>query len=218
VTRPASAPLRRRVLAESPVGPLTLVASPEGLREIRFGVPSGPEPAVAGGAASGETPSDLDEAAEHLELAERALAAALRPASESPDLHVPPLPPLDLSGGTAFQQAVWRALLRIPRGQVRSYGDLARELGQGSPRAVGQAVGRNPLPVLVPCHRVVAGAGRLGGFSGGLERKVRLLEIEGYHAADARFDARLEGPEALELPFETPPDSRPDPSPGGRGT
>jgi len=83
-------------------------------------------------------------------------------------------------GGTPFQQAVWRALLEIPRGETRSYAWVARRVGRpGAARAVGQAVGANPLPLLVPCHRVVASDGGLGGFGGGLEMKRALLRREG---------------------------------------
>jgi methylated-DNA-[protein]-cysteine S-methyltransferase len=81
--------------------------------------------------------------------------------------------PLDLPpAGDSFRARVWHALRRIPFGRLRTYGDLAA-------RAVGQAVGRNPLAILVPCHRVVGSGGRLTGFSAGLEIKARLLEIEG---------------------------------------
>jgi methylated-DNA-[protein]-cysteine S-methyltransferase len=89
-------------------------------------------------------------------------------------------PPFDLSGGTPFQQTVWRALEEIPRGQTRSYGEIARAIGKPKGvRAVGGACGANPIPVLIPCHRVLAANGRLGGFSGGLPWKRRLLEREG---------------------------------------
>jgi O-6-methylguanine DNA methyltransferase len=91
------------------------------------------------------------------------------------------LPPLDLAAGTAFQRQVWRALQRIPRGKTSSYGAVARRIGRPkSVRAVGGACGANPLPVLIPCHRVLAANGRLGGFSGGLPWKRRLLEAEGF--------------------------------------
>ena len=90
------------------------------------------------------------------------------------------LPPLDLSCGSAFQQAVWQELLAIPLGHTLTYGELARKLGNpGSSRAVGAACGANPIPVIVPCHRVLAANGRLGGFSGGPGWKNRLLQIEG---------------------------------------
>lgn len=86
------------------------------------------------------------------------------------------LPPLDLHAGTAFQQRVWQALLEIPRGQTRSYGEIARAVRSSrAARAVGNACGANPIPVLIPCHRVVASHRRLGGFSGGREWKRRLL-------------------------------------------
>jgi methylated-DNA-[protein]-cysteine S-methyltransferase len=82
--------------------------------------------------------------------------------------------------GTAFEQAVWRAMLAIPFGAVRTYGALAREV-DGIARAVGTACGRNPIPIIIPCHRVVAGDGRLGGYSGGRgrETKCALLAHEG---------------------------------------
>ena len=90
------------------------------------------------------------------------------------------LPPFDLSVGTAFQQLVWRALLKIRPGQFRTYAQLAVEVGRPkAARAVGAACGANPIPVLIPCHRVLASGGGLGGFSGGLEWKRRLLEREG---------------------------------------
>lgn len=90
------------------------------------------------------------------------------------------LPPLDLSGGTAFQQRVWNAMRRIACGKTRSYGEIARSIGKPKAvRAVGGACGANPIPVLVPCHRVLAANRKLGGFSGGLDWKRRLLEREG---------------------------------------
>ena len=88
--------------------------------------------------------------------------------------------PLDLAGGTAFQQAVWQALLRIPRGQTTSYGALARQMDRPTAvRAVGAAVGRNPLSMVVPCHRVLGKDGSLTGYAGGLDRKTALLRLEG---------------------------------------
>nr|WP_315245907.1 methylated-DNA--[protein]-cysteine S-methyltransferase [uncultured Albidiferax sp.] len=88
--------------------------------------------------------------------------------------------PLDLAGGTPFQQAVWRALLQIPRGATTSYGALSQSVGHPSAvRAVAGAVGRNPVSVLVPCHRVLGMDGSLTGYAGGLERKTALLQLEG---------------------------------------
>jgi len=88
--------------------------------------------------------------------------------------------PLDLQGGTAFQQSVWQALLAIPRGRTISYGTLSRDVGlPTAARAVGAAVGRNPICIMVPCHRVMGAAGALTGYAGGLERKSALLRLEG---------------------------------------
>jgi methylated-DNA-[protein]-cysteine S-methyltransferase len=82
--------------------------------------------------------------------------------------------------GTDFQLRVWRALCEIPFGAVRNYGDIARAIGQPkASRAVGQANGRNPLPIVIPCHRVISGDGSIGGYSCGLDIKHRLLALEG---------------------------------------
>ena len=86
---------------------------------------------------------------------------------------------LDLSAATAFQRRVWRLARLIPYGETRSYGWVAEKLGKaGAGRAVGQALGRNPLPVIVPCHRVVAKDSKLGGYSGGVAKKRYLLRLE----------------------------------------
>ncbi|MGH7235317.1 MAG: methylated-DNA--[protein]-cysteine S-methyltransferase, partial [Nitrospiraceae bacterium] len=88
--------------------------------------------------------------------------------------------PVDLSGGTAFQRRVWRTILWIPYGRVRPYKWVAvRVGGRQYARAVGLALGANPVPIMVPCHRVVARDASLGGFSGGLRTKRRLLQLEG---------------------------------------
>ncbi|HWL27576.1 MAG TPA: methylated-DNA--[protein]-cysteine S-methyltransferase [Burkholderiaceae bacterium] len=89
--------------------------------------------------------------------------------------------PLQLQG-TEFQKRVWQALLAIPYGEYVSYGDVAAAagLGRGHGRPVGTAVGRNPLTIIVPCHRVLSSTGRLNGYTGGLNRKYALLELEGF--------------------------------------
>ncbi len=90
------------------------------------------------------------------------------------------LPPLDWSGRTDFQQSVWREMLKITAGKTRSYGEIAEQIGKPKAvRAVGGACGANPIPVLVPCHRILAANKKLGGFSGGLDWKRRLLGREG---------------------------------------
>lgn len=87
--------------------------------------------------------------------------------------------PVSLSG-TVFDRTVWNELKRIPWGSVKTYGDIARGVGKpGAARAVGGACGRNPVPIIVPCHRVVAADSRLGGFSGGIDIKKALLRMEG---------------------------------------
>ena len=90
------------------------------------------------------------------------------------------LPPLDVSCGTEFQKRVWLAMKKIKPGNTRSYGEIARSIGKpNAVRAVGGACGANPIPVLIPCHRVLAANRKIGGFSGGLEWKEKLLTREG---------------------------------------
>jgi methylated-DNA-[protein]-cysteine S-methyltransferase len=93
---------------------------------------------------------------------------------------------LDLTG-TAFQRKVWNALLTIPFGETRSYGQIARQIGRPSAvRAVGAANGRNPVSIIAPCHRVIGSTGKLTGFAGGIDAKARLLAFEG--AKSGSFD------------------------------
>lgn len=113
------------------------------------------------------------------ELTVRALTRALagQPAAE--------LPPLDFSAGSQFQRQVWQVLTGIGAGQTRSYAEVARAIGNPKAlRAVGGACGANPIPVLVPCHRVLAAHQRLGGFSGGLGWKRTLLAREGIRISE----------------------------------
>lgn len=149
----------------SPVGDLTLIASDRGLRAILW---------------PGDKPGRVrfDET-----LAEDASNPYLRKASDQLDEYFSGRRrrfdlPLDLVG-TDFQVAVWTALSDIPYGETTSYGELADQLGRPqAARAIGAAVGRNPVSVVVPCHRVVGKDGSLTGFAGGLDAKVRLLELE----------------------------------------
>jgi methylated-DNA-[protein]-cysteine S-methyltransferase len=155
--------------AESPVGELTLVAEDGRLTGLYF--PHHwyrPDPATFG---------DLDEAG--FGEAKRQLAGYFAGRRDRFDL------PLDLRGD-AFQRRVWERIGRIPYGETVSYGELARELGDGATaKDVGAAVGRNPLCVIVPCHRVVGKDGSLTGYAGGLTRKRFLLRLEEPAAGDS---------------------------------
>ncbi len=109
--------------------------------------------------------------------------------------------PLDFSGATEFQKRIFERLIDIPYGRIVSYGDIADEMGvAGAARAVGQALGANPLPIVVPSHRVVRSDGRLGGYSGGLRQKVALLAVEGVNVDGYQSRSRVH-PEVLQLPL-----------------
>ena len=111
-------------------------------------------------------------------------------AGERPDPAELPLAPK----GTAFQRQVWRELLRIPCGRTESYGSLARRLGS-SARAVGSAVGRNPISVIIPCHRVLGADGSLRGYAGGSENKKKLLTLEQINTRTEKDDQKGPSPE-----------------------
>jgi len=133
------------------------------LRELRIGRPDPDAPAT--------TPSGFPAETESL------LRALSRYFSGEPALFSFPL---DLSAGTAFQREVWRILAGIPHGETRTYGWVAEQTGRpGASRAVGNAVGRNPVPIIIPCHRVLPASGDLGGFSSGVWVKKLLLDLEG---------------------------------------
>lgn len=107
--------------------------------------------------------------------------------------------PLDLEAATAFQRDVYAELVKVPHGRVTTYGELAEAVGRAElARAVGQAVGANPVPILIPCHRVVAAEGRLGGFSGGLAVKAALLRLENVEVEGETELSRIR-PEVLRL-------------------
>ena len=119
----------------------------------------------------GAWPEDADNP--HLQRAATQLAEYFAGTRDTFDLE------LDLSGGTAFQQSVWRGLLDIQCGDTASYGDLSRSIGNATAvRAVGAAVGRNPFTIVVPCHRILGADGSLTGYAGGLARKEALLRRE----------------------------------------
>jgi methylated-DNA-[protein]-cysteine S-methyltransferase len=145
-------------VVDSPIGPLGLIASEAGLQSVLFD---------SGGISPESSSPILDEAARQLE------------AYFDGDLVTFDLP-LELNG-TEFNRRCWLALASIPYGQTVSYGEQARRLGLGNDaaRAVGAANGRNPFPIVLPCHRVIGADGSLTGFGGGLHVKRFLLEHEG---------------------------------------
>lgn len=153
---------------ESPLGPLHFSSSAQGLSAIWF-----PDQRhLPGQADIARWP--IDHAHPVLQAARAQIGAYFKGERHRFDL------PLDLSSGTDFQQAVWRALLGIAEGATKSYGAVAKEIGRpAAVRAVGGAIGRNPLSIVVPCHRVLGGNGSLTGYSGGLHRKIALLRREG---------------------------------------
>jgi len=154
----------------SPLGPIALAASDQGLCGLWFTERQRHLPAQLAGAHA------WPENAAHpvLQQAARQLGEYFAGRRRGFEL------PLDLRGGTPFQQSVWQALQAIGHGEVASYGELGRRIGKPSAvRAVGGAVGRNPLSIVVPCHRVMGAGGALTGYAGGLDRKRALLRLEG---------------------------------------
>jgi methylated-DNA-[protein]-cysteine S-methyltransferase len=159
-----------RKIIGSPVGKLTLVATDDGLAGVLWEKegPAGPALKV-----------ELEDDEKHPVLleAEKQLGEYFAGRRKAFDLK------LDVEG-TPFQRAVWSALQTIPFGETRSYADIARQIGNpAAVRATGAANGRNPVSIVVPCHRVIGSTGKLTGFGGGLDVKARLLALEG-----ARFD------------------------------
>ncbi len=157
---------RSHAVIDSPIGPLTLVASDGTLAGLYMAVARhGPDAAALGAQASADS--------------EPVLAAT---ASQLRDYFAGDLTTFDLPlslAGTEFQRAVWAALRAIPYGVTISYGELARRIGLPSAsRAVGLANGKNPVSIVVPCHRVVGADGSLTGYGGGIERKRFLLALE----------------------------------------
>jgi methylated-DNA-[protein]-cysteine S-methyltransferase len=147
---------------DSPLGPLLLACDDAGLREIRF-------PAVK---QATKPDDDWKKGGAELKEVTRQLRAYFSGELESFEL---PLAP----EGTAFQQKVWSELCTIPYGETTSYGELARRIGNPNAcRAVGLANGSNPIPIVIPCHRVIGANGKLTGYGGGLPIKEKLLALE----------------------------------------
>ena len=165
-------PLLSALRIDSPLGPITLAASTQGLCGLWFDDQKhGPSQAQRQQWVSDASHPVLQSAAAQV----LAYLGGQTLQWEGP---------LDLSAGTAFQQSVWQALLGVPSGHSQSYGDLARSLNKPKAvRAVGAAVGRNPVSIIVPCHRILGGGGQLTGYAGGLWRKQALLQLEGHPIA-----------------------------------
>ncbi len=153
-----------RIAWQSPLGAMTLAATARGLSGVWFdGQRHEPDTSA--------WPRDASHAV--LREAVRQLEQYFERRRRAFDL------PLDLQGGTPFQQRVWQALMGIAPGRTTSYGALSAAIGQpAAVRALGAAVGRNPMSIIVPCHRVIGADGSLTGYAGGLERKTALLELE----------------------------------------
>jgi methylated-DNA-[protein]-cysteine S-methyltransferase len=156
---------KRSAIIKSPVGELMLVATGSALTGLYF-IDPGHLPADAKGWRTDEGHPVLREAAkqlaEYFAGARSAFTVPLRPT------------------GTPFQEKIWREIVRIPYGGTLSYSELAERAGAARAiRAAGSSTGRNPIAIIIPCHRVVGKNGGLGGFGGGLERKRRLLALEG---------------------------------------
>jgi methylated-DNA-[protein]-cysteine S-methyltransferase len=155
--------MKHHTVIDSPYGPLTLVADEDGALCGLYMVDQRHRPPEANFGTPDDTP--FAEATAQLQAY---FAGELKEFTIQLRLH-----------GTPFQQAVWDQLRRIPYGETRSYGDLADALGNpGASRAVGLANGKNPIGIIVPCHRVVGANGSLTGYGGGLDRKQRLLDFE----------------------------------------
>jgi methylated-DNA-[protein]-cysteine S-methyltransferase len=183
----------------SPLGPMTLAATAQGLCGVWFdGQRHGPTPARLQSFLTADDHPVLQDTV-------RQLQAYFAPPTAQREQAQTPTPafdlPLDLSAGTPFQQSVWQALLRIAPGHSESYGELARHLAKPKAvRAVGAAVGRNPVSIIVPCHRILGAGGQLTGYAGGMWRKQALLRLEGHpHLTHLDIEPVQAGPTATSL-------------------
>jgi methylated-DNA-[protein]-cysteine S-methyltransferase len=158
----------------TPIDPVGLAVDDTGVCAVRFGgvpIEAGP---LRTDAPDGLLASALDELRRYF-------------AGETVDFGALPL---SVNSGTDFERAVWKALSAIPYGEMRTYGQIAAEVGEpDAARAVGTACNRNPLPIVVPCHRVVGADGKLVGFGGGVWRKKILLELEARVRIEREFTA-----------------------------
>ena len=167
-----TAPLYYDLIPDTPIGPVYIAANDKGLVSVDFGI-SHDEFLGLIEKHHGQRPTRASEKLSHLKSQ----------ISDYLNGRVTKLSiPFDISSLTPFQQQVLLAALQIPRGQVYTYADIARKIGNPKAvRAVGQALRRNPVPIVIPCHRVIAANGQLGGYSGGggLATKRKLLMLEG---------------------------------------
>ena len=163
----AVSPSTRHAVIDSPIGPLTIVRDDEGITGLYYpGHWTRPDPAIFGPRVEVADDRGFDAAVAQL-------GEYFAGARREFDL---PLTP----HGSPAAHRVWKLLAEIPYGQTTTYGTLAREIGGTiNARAVGGFVGRNPLSIFIPCHRVVGSTGQLTGYAGGLDRKQHLLELEG---------------------------------------
>jgi methylated-DNA-[protein]-cysteine S-methyltransferase len=148
---------------DSPVGPLTLIGRDGALTALYMGVDHrhAPDPATYGWRDDEAFPEAVEQLGQYFAGERRTFDLAIH------------------ATGTPFQQDVWQALTEIPYGTTSSYGELAERIGRpGASRAVGLANGRNPISIIVPCHRVIGANGSLTGYGGGIERKAALLSLE----------------------------------------
>ena len=148
--------MNHTALYNSPIGPITLTSDGEALSGLSF------------------CHTKATDTIDSIEIFHKTRCwLDLYFSGRQPDF-IPPIKPI----GTDFQRRVWHALLEIPYGETTTYGNIARRLGCRSAQAVGQAVGRNPIAIIVPCHRVVGSDGSMTGYAYGLERKEYLLALE----------------------------------------
>jgi O-6-methylguanine DNA methyltransferase len=164
--------MKHAIIFKSSWGWMGISESPKGIDAIAL--PKGSKQVTASGLRKLSSKPLEPGGSARLEAARRQLLDYLAGKRDTFDL------PLDLSRGTSFQRRVWRTLLRVPYAKLRSYQWVARRVGGWRyARAVGNAVSANPLPIVIPCHRIVAQDTSLGGFSGGLPMKRKLLTREG---------------------------------------
>lgn len=168
--------LIRYLCFPSSLGWILIAASSEGICLLDFRGPAQPSDTETSTRIRKEYPDALAEPEEGFTLLREAKEALLLYIEQGTPL---PALPIDIKKGTSFQREVWKALTEIPFGETRSYLEISRNIGRPqSARAVGQACGKNPIAVLIPCHRVLAADGKLGGYAGGQDIKKALLKLE----------------------------------------